>query len=73
MHLSSCVAAQSEERECAYADLQDQSKRLAGGVEGRIFLENNTIRCSQSLRCYGLWEKKHSGVHLVKQGTGLLL
>lgn len=66
---SSSVAAQSEERECAYAEQQDLSKRIDGGGEGRVFLENNTIRCSQGWRCYGLWEKKQNGVHLVKQGT----
>ncbi|XP_047670190.1 bone morphogenetic protein receptor type-2a isoform X2 [Tachysurus fulvidraco] len=66
--LSPVTAAQNEERECAYAEQQDQSKRIDGGGEGRVFLENNTIRCSQGGRCYGLWEKKHNGVHLVKQG-----
>ncbi|XP_058259033.1 bone morphogenetic protein receptor type-2a isoform X4 [Hemibagrus wyckioides] len=66
--LSPVTAAQSEERECAYAEQQDLSKRIDGGGEGRVFLENNTIRCSQGGRCYGLWEKKHNGVHLVKQG-----
>ncbi|KAB5584626.1 hypothetical protein PHYPO_G00109680 [Pangasianodon hypophthalmus] len=66
--LSPVTAAQSEERECAYAEQQDLSKRIDGGGEGRVFLENNTIRCSQGGRCYGLWEKKQNGVHLVKQG-----
>lgn len=66
--LSPVTAAQSEERECAYAEQQDLSKRIDGGGEGRVFLENNTIRCSQGWRCYGLWEKKQNGVHLVKQG-----
>ncbi|XP_046712671.1 bone morphogenetic protein receptor type-2a isoform X2 [Silurus meridionalis] len=66
--LSPVTAAQTEERECAYAEQQDLSKRIDGGGEGRVFLENNTIRCSQSRRCYGLWEKKQNGVHLVKQG-----
>lgn len=67
--MSSSVAAQSEERECAYVEQQDLSKRIDGGGEGRVFLENNTIRCNQGGRCYGLWEKKQNGVHLVKQGT----
>ncbi|KAM9483494.1 bone morphogenetic protein receptor type-2a [Clarias gariepinus] len=66
--LSPVTAAQSEERECAYTEHQDLSKRIDGGGEGRVFLENNTIRCSQGGRCYGLWEKKQNGVHLVKQG-----
>ncbi|GAA6067329.1 bone morphogenetic protein receptor type-2a isoform X2, partial [Tachysurus ichikawai] len=66
--LKPSTALDNEERECAYTEQQDLSKRIDGGGEGRVFLENNTIRCSQGGRCYGLWEKKHNGVHLVKQG-----
>lgn len=67
---SVCVAAQGEERECAYAEHQQAlADRIGGGGEGRVFLENSTIRCSQGGWCYGLWEKKQHGVRLVKQGT----
>uniref|UniRef100_A0A4W4HGD2 receptor protein serine/threonine kinase n=1 Tax=Electrophorus electricus TaxID=8005 RepID=A0A4W4HGD2_ELEEL len=62
-------AAQREERECAYAEQQQaMAERIGGGGEGRVFLENSTIRCSQGGWCYGLWEKKQHGVRLVKQG-----
>ncbi|KAK1798082.1 hypothetical protein P4O66_000582 [Electrophorus voltai] len=61
--------AQREERECAYAEQQQaMAERIGGGGEGRVFLENSTIRCSQGGWCYGLWEKKQHGVRLVKQG-----
>ncbi|XP_062852927.1 bone morphogenetic protein receptor type-2a [Trichomycterus rosablanca] len=67
--LSPVTAAQGEERECAYAEQQQAlADRIGGGGEGRVFLENSTIRCSQGGRCYGLWEKKQHGVRLVKQG-----
>ncbi|XP_072539779.1 bone morphogenetic protein receptor type-2a [Salminus brasiliensis] len=67
--LSPVAAAQTEERECAYAEQhQALAERLGGGGEGRVFLENSTIRCSQGGRCYGLWEKSQNGIRLVKQG-----
>ncbi|KAI4885381.1 hypothetical protein NFI96_020340 [Prochilodus magdalenae] len=67
--LGPVAAAQTEERECAYAGQQQAlAERLGGGGEGRVFLENSTIRCSQGGRCYGLWEKKQDRVRLVKQG-----
>ncbi|KAL6456010.1 hypothetical protein MHYP_G00358610 [Metynnis hypsauchen] len=63
--LGPVAAAQAEERECAYAEL---AEHIGRGGEGRVFPENSTIRCSQGGRCYGLWEKKQDGFHLVKQG-----
>ncbi|XP_030638234.1 bone morphogenetic protein receptor type-2a [Chanos chanos] len=67
--LSPVAAAQSEERECAYAEQQQAlAERIGGGGEGRVFVENATIRCSQGGRCFGLWEKNQFGVRLVKQG-----
>ncbi|XP_036425764.1 bone morphogenetic protein receptor type-2a isoform X2 [Colossoma macropomum] len=63
--LSPVAAAQTEERECAYAEL---AEHIGRGGEGRVFPENSTIRCSQGGRCYGLWEKKQNGFQLVKQG-----
>uniref|UniRef100_A0A8K9XMA5 receptor protein serine/threonine kinase n=1 Tax=Oncorhynchus mykiss TaxID=8022 RepID=A0A8K9XMA5_ONCMY len=53
--------AQSEERECAFNDQQQQDWPMTR--------ENTTIRCSKGSRCYGLWEKTRDGeIHLVKQG-----
>ncbi|XP_066521200.1 bone morphogenetic protein receptor type-2a isoform X2 [Hoplias malabaricus] len=67
--LSPVAAAQSEERECAYAEQQQPlAERFGGGGEGRVILENSTIRCSQGGRCYGLWGKKRNGFQLVMQG-----
>uniref|UniRef100_A0A8B9KMH0 receptor protein serine/threonine kinase n=1 Tax=Astyanax mexicanus TaxID=7994 RepID=A0A8B9KMH0_ASTMX len=60
---------QTEERECAYAEQhRSLGERLGGGGEGRVFLENSTIRCSPGGRCYGLWGKTQNGILLVKQG-----
>ncbi|XP_076872026.1 bone morphogenetic protein receptor type-2a [Brachyhypopomus gauderio] len=71
---SPVAAAQREERECAYTEQQQSmGERIGGGGEGRVFLENSTIRCSQGGRCYGLWEKKQNGVRLVKQGCWTFL
>ncbi|KAG9277625.1 bone morphogenetic protein receptor type-2-like [Astyanax mexicanus] len=67
--LSPVAAAQTEERECAYAEQhRSLGERLGGGGEGRVFLENSTIRCSPGGRCYGLWGKTQNGILLVKQG-----
>uniref|UniRef100_A0A7N8XQM4 receptor protein serine/threonine kinase n=1 Tax=Mastacembelus armatus TaxID=205130 RepID=A0A7N8XQM4_9TELE len=60
----------SEERECAFTDQQQQwdVERVAGG-EGRVSPENTTIRCAKGSHCFGLWEKSPPGeVRLVKQG-----
>ncbi|XP_069376773.1 bone morphogenetic protein receptor type-2-like isoform X1 [Paralichthys olivaceus] len=68
--LTSVAAAQGEERECAFTDQQQQLEveRVAGG-EGRVSLENTTIRCAKGGHCFGLWEKSPPGeVRLVKQG-----
>uniref|UniRef100_A0A673X0K6 Bone morphogenetic protein receptor type-2 n=1 Tax=Salmo trutta TaxID=8032 RepID=A0A673X0K6_SALTR len=60
------LAAQSEERECAFNDQQQQG---GGGGDWPMTRENSTIRCSKGSRCYGLWEKTRDGeIHLVKQG-----
>lgn len=62
------AAAQSEEREreCASNDQHQQVDEQSVAGEPR---ENNTILCSKSSRCYGLWEKTHDGeIRLVKQG-----
>ncbi|KAG9349285.1 hypothetical protein JZ751_027728, partial [Albula glossodonta] len=62
-------AAQSEERECAFNDQQQQYDEQHVGGEGRVSRENTTVRCSKGSRCYGLWEKTHDGdIRLVKQG-----
>uniref|UniRef100_A0A8C7CFF9 receptor protein serine/threonine kinase n=1 Tax=Oncorhynchus kisutch TaxID=8019 RepID=A0A8C7CFF9_ONCKI len=68
------TSAQSEERECAFNDQQQQyeEQRVGAGGGGRdwpLTRENTTIRCSRGSRCYGLWEKTRDGeIHLVKQG-----
>ena len=68
-------AAQSEERECAFNDQQQQydQQHVGGAVGGAGAGEwraaNTTVRCSKGSRCYGLWEKSRDGeIHLVKQG-----
>ncbi|KAJ8410119.1 hypothetical protein AAFF_G00211600 [Aldrovandia affinis] len=62
-------SAQSEERECAFHDQQQQFDEQHVGGEGRISRENTTVRCSKGSRCYGLWEKTRDGdIRLVKQG-----
>ncbi|XP_041934821.1 bone morphogenetic protein receptor type-2a isoform X1 [Alosa sapidissima] len=67
--LSPVAAAQSEERECAFAEKQqDLAGRIGVSAEGRVFLENSTVRCSSGAQCYGLWERNQNGVRLVKQG-----
>ncbi|XP_031657580.1 bone morphogenetic protein receptor type-2 [Oncorhynchus kisutch] len=72
--LSPVTGAQSEERECAFNDQQQQyeEQRVGAGGGGRdwpLTRENTTIRCSRGSRCYGLWEKTRDGeIHLVKQG-----
>lgn len=70
---SFCVpaAAQSEEREreCAFNDQHQQVDEQSVAGDWHITRENNTILCSKSSRCYGLWEKTHDGeIRLVKQG-----
>uniref|UniRef100_A0A8C9RAS9 receptor protein serine/threonine kinase n=1 Tax=Scleropages formosus TaxID=113540 RepID=A0A8C9RAS9_SCLFO len=63
------TSAQSEERECAFNDHQQQFDEQHVGGDGRISWENTTIRCAKGSRCYGLWEKAHDGnIRLVKQG-----
>ncbi|XP_035248408.1 bone morphogenetic protein receptor type-2-like [Anguilla anguilla] len=67
--LSPVAAAQSEERECAFNDQQSQFDEQHVGGEGRVSLENTTVRCSKGSRCFGLWEKTRDGdIRLVKQG-----
>nr|XP_046220074.1 bone morphogenetic protein receptor type-2-like [Oncorhynchus gorbuscha] len=72
--LSPVTGAQSEERECAFNDQQQQyEEQRVGAVGGAgdwpMTRENTTIRCSKGSRCYGLWEKTRDGeIHLVKQG-----
>ncbi|KAM4608729.1 bone morphogenetic protein receptor type-2-like [Polymixia lowei] len=70
--LSPVAAAQSEERECAFADQQQQWEEPQGGAANELrgaVQENATVRCSRGSRCYGLWEKSRDGeIHLVKQG-----
>uniref|UniRef100_A0A8C1H9E4 Bone morphogenetic protein receptor type-2 n=1 Tax=Cyprinus carpio carpio TaxID=630221 RepID=A0A8C1H9E4_CYPCA len=64
-------AAQSEEREreCAFNDQHQQVDEQSVAADWHITRENNTILCSKSSRCYGLWEKTHDGeIRLVKQG-----
>uniref|UniRef100_A0A8C1T7L0 Bone morphogenetic protein receptor type-2 n=1 Tax=Cyprinus carpio TaxID=7962 RepID=A0A8C1T7L0_CYPCA len=70
---SFCIsaAAQSEEREreCAFNDQHQQVDEQSVAADWHITRENNTILCSKSSRCYGLWEKTHDGeIRLVKQG-----
>uniref|UniRef100_A0A8C9WFQ9 receptor protein serine/threonine kinase n=1 Tax=Scleropages formosus TaxID=113540 RepID=A0A8C9WFQ9_SCLFO len=63
------LAAQSEERECAFYDQEHQLDGQHVEDEGRTWWENTTVRCVQGSRCYGLWEKTRDGhVRLVKQG-----
>ncbi|XP_036424067.1 bone morphogenetic protein receptor type-2 isoform X1 [Colossoma macropomum] len=67
--LSPVAAAQSEERECAFNDQHQQFDEQSVAGDWRVTRENNTILCSKSSRCYGLWEKTHDGdIRLVKQG-----
>ncbi|XP_026074536.1 bone morphogenetic protein receptor type-2-like isoform X3 [Carassius auratus] len=69
--LSAVAAAQSEEREreCAFNDQHQQVDEQNVAADWHITRENNTILCSKSSRCYGLWEKTHDGeIRLVKQG-----
>ncbi|XP_051564776.1 bone morphogenetic protein receptor type-2 [Myxocyprinus asiaticus] len=69
--LSAVAAAQSEEREreCAFNDQHQQVDEQTVAGDWHITTENNTILCSRSSRCYGLWEKTHDGeIRLVKQG-----
>uniref|UniRef100_A0A673KLC6 receptor protein serine/threonine kinase n=1 Tax=Sinocyclocheilus rhinocerous TaxID=307959 RepID=A0A673KLC6_9TELE len=54
------LSAQSEQRECAYTEKPHG--------EGRVFLENSTIRCNQGGHCFGLWVKKNNAILLEKQG-----
>uniref|UniRef100_A0A8C2ABV0 Bone morphogenetic protein receptor type-2 n=1 Tax=Cyprinus carpio TaxID=7962 RepID=A0A8C2ABV0_CYPCA len=73
LFFSFCVsaAAQSEEREreCAFNDQHQQVDEQSVAADWHITRENNTILCSKSSRCYGLWEKTHDGeIRLVKQG-----
>uniref|UniRef100_A0A8C1BJV6 Bone morphogenetic protein receptor type-2 n=1 Tax=Cyprinus carpio carpio TaxID=630221 RepID=A0A8C1BJV6_CYPCA len=73
LFFSICVsaAAQSEEREreCAFNDQHQQVDEQSVAADWHITRENNTILCSKSSRCYGLWEKTHDGeIRLVKQG-----
>ncbi|KAJ8004419.1 hypothetical protein DPEC_G00135520 [Dallia pectoralis] len=64
--LSTVAAAQTEERECAFHDQQENVEQRGLGFMSR---ENSTILCSIGSRCYGLWEKTRDGdIHLVKQG-----
>ncbi|KAG7466972.1 hypothetical protein MATL_G00148300 [Megalops atlanticus] len=68
-HRLRAEAAQSEERECAFNDQQQQFDEQHVGGEGRVSRENTTVRCSKGSRCYGLWEKTRDGdIRLVKQG-----
>lgn len=63
------AAAQSEERECAFTDQHQQFDEQSVAGDWHVSRENNTILCSKSSRCYGLWEKTHDGdIRLVKQG-----
>ncbi|XP_062312754.1 bone morphogenetic protein receptor type-2 [Osmerus eperlanus] len=69
--LSPVAAAQSEERECAFNDQQQQydEQHVGGAGAGEWRAANTTVRCSKGSRCYGLWEKSRDGdIHLVKQG-----
>nr|XP_023695777.1 bone morphogenetic protein receptor type-2 [Paramormyrops kingsleyae] len=67
--LSPVAAAQSEERECAYYDPQQQlDEQHVDGV-GHVLRENTTVRCAKGSHCYGLWGKARDGdIRLVKQG-----
>ncbi|XP_051985769.1 bone morphogenetic protein receptor type-2-like isoform X2 [Xyrauchen texanus] len=67
--LSPVAAAQSGQRECAYAEqLQALAEQIGGRGKGRVFLENSTIRCNHGGHCFGLWGKKNNEIFLVKQG-----
>ncbi|XP_063073535.1 bone morphogenetic protein receptor type-2a isoform X2 [Engraulis encrasicolus] len=66
--LSPVAAAQSEERECAFAEKHEDVAGRIGGPEGRVFLDNSTIRCNPGGMCYGLWQRNQHGLRLVKQG-----
>ncbi|XP_056122765.1 bone morphogenetic protein receptor type-2a isoform X1 [Rhinichthys klamathensis goyatoka] len=57
--LGPVAAAQSEQRECAYAE---QPQALGERIE------NATIRCNHGGHCFGLWRKKNNEIQLVKQG-----
>lgn len=71
--LSLIAAAQGEERECAFSDLQHREVERVAGGEGRVSPENTTIRCAKGSHCFGLWEKSPPGeVRLVKQGLLLV-
>ncbi|XP_039613737.1 bone morphogenetic protein receptor type-2-like isoform X1 [Polypterus senegalus] len=56
-------AVHFETRDCIFSD-QDQHAR-----DGGVAKDNGTVHCEDSSRCYGLWEKTHSGeLKLIKQG-----
>uniref|UniRef100_A0A672M1A7 receptor protein serine/threonine kinase n=1 Tax=Sinocyclocheilus grahami TaxID=75366 RepID=A0A672M1A7_SINGR len=52
--------SQRNTQECAYTEKPHG--------EGRVFLENSTIRCNQGGHCFGLWVKKNNEILLEKQG-----
>ncbi|XP_067315338.1 bone morphogenetic protein receptor type-2a [Pseudorasbora parva] len=66
--LGPVAAAQSEQRECAYADQSQPLAERIGHGEGRVFHENATIRCIHGGHCFGLWVKKNNEIQVVKQG-----
>ncbi|KAM3608355.1 uncharacterized protein V6R79_023668 [Siganus canaliculatus] len=62
---------QSEDTECAFADLAQGAEPHSGSTSELhgVVRENATVRCGRGSRCYGLWEKHPDGdVHLIKQG-----
>ncbi|XP_043931029.1 bone morphogenetic protein receptor type-2 [Protopterus annectens] len=60
------AAAQSGERLCAFKDNQWSNEHGIG--ENQISRENGTVLCLNGATCYGLWEKRESEIHVVKQG-----
>ncbi|XP_058470078.1 bone morphogenetic protein receptor type-2-like [Solea solea] len=68
--LSAVSGLQSDDRECAFTDLQGAEPYSGAdhAVRGEV-RDNGTVRCSRGSRCYGVWEKRGDGrMQLVKQG-----
>ncbi|XDV30746.1 hypothetical protein PO909_033594 [Leuciscus waleckii] len=69
LNLRDTAQSEERERECAFKDQHQQVDEQSVAGDWHITRENNTILCSKSSRCYGLWEKTHDGeIRLVKQG-----
>ncbi|XP_007908791.1 bone morphogenetic protein receptor type-2 [Callorhinchus milii] len=58
---------QSVERLCAFRDSYPRTEEH-GISENRINRDNGSVLCVTGSQCYGLWETRDGGVHMMKQG-----